>query len=1063
MVEHLSRDEAYEFVSKAQERRQAARDSHDEQAQVEAAVDCGIGHFYMGDVRLAIRLFDEARQLIGKSGARKELLPTAIGMKGRALQKMDRGSEALESYREAAQAAREADLAIEHWRWRGKEATALMRMRDPDGPRMLEESIASGRALLDSGGAGAATELATQLMALASAVETTDRARAESSWNEIFGLLRPLPASRSHYLAANNYATSLHKWGLDHQAQTYIEEALEIGRAIGADPAELIVVVHRYAEMAAKLYGNEMAGDWLVKQAPSLPRHQWEIFEHAVTLYERGFFWARMKAATIEWRALKIPTPIYPPLFEMALRHSFACRGLGELDEALASLEEAAQYAKELTDPAALIVRVQTALVLVDRGDFPEAAKRAGELWNEGHHDRLLARAFVDALIGTGDTARAAQVAGDFARHGGGAVDAAWMAGRLADAGNGDPLEKWYDYGHVAHRERATESELDALNRLIAVYAPASDEKFEACRQRLRLIDKVRSNVSDLFSDSAWFSVTPNAVNVPAYLDGFLESAIARRDHQGAVYELERFRSQMLVDLLAERRARWRQGVPEAFQARSFITNNYDRARYAYQGLVARGAGWKARRAAAKELDELKAMTAGAGGIIHVAPGWQGFHFPQTYRQFFEEVHLDQGEALVFQHLFGDRTVFWLMDASRTIHSTEVRAYTRDAQARIQTLFGSYHRDSSRGTRDLGEPRRVDAGAALDELDALLAGPLIEWVKTFPIRRVFIVAGTSAGLQPLSACRSVMEAGIELAVLPTSRALAFVRQPRTPPIELFHPVNLSEYPNDFAAARERVVLVVDPTRSLVYAPWEAAAVEFAAEGRRVEVFDGEAVDIPRFSRAARTTDVLHTIVHGAFDDASPFRSGVYIRGSEEADRLWTVADVFSQLDAPAGRVAVLSGCETGLSKPNLVSEEVSLPSALIAAGFAAVVATKWAVDDLSTALFMDDFYRRWYRGGITLCQAVAASASWLKTLDRTRAKTSIERLGESLAGAGSDDERATWDTLMARAAASIDAAPDPPFEAPYYWAPFFVAGDGAIVADGVDSRNPAVAALGRQS
>jgi tetratricopeptide (TPR) repeat protein len=1063
MVEHLSRDEAYDFVSKAQERRQVARDSHDEKAQVEAAVDCGIGHFYMGDVRLAMRLFDEARQLIGKTGARKELLPTAIGMKGRALQKMDRGSEALESYREAAQAARETNLGIEQLRWRGREAKTLMAMRDPEGLRMLEESIASGRALLESGDTAAAAELAAQLMAQAAALETTDRARSESSWNEVFDLLRPLPASRSHYLASNNFATSLHKWGLDHQAQTYIEEALEIGGAIGADPAELIVAVHRYAEMAARLYGNEMAGDWLVKQAPTLLRHQWEIFEHAVNLYERGFFWARMKAATIGWRALKIPTPIYPPLFQMALRYSFACRGLGELDEALAALEEAGRYAKELTDPAGLIVRVQTMLVLVDRGDVSDAAARAGELWNEGNRDRLVARAFVDALIGIGDTARAAQVVDDFTRHGGGAVDGAWMAGRLAEAGNGDPLEKWYDYGRIAHRERNTESELDALNRLIALYAPASDENFEACRQRLRLIDKVRSNVTDFFADSAWFSVTPNATSFPAYLDGFLESALARGDHQSAVYELERFRSQMLVDLLAERRARWRGSVPEAFQARIFITNTYDRARYAYQGLVARGAGWQARRAAAKELDQLKAMTAGAGGIIHVAPGWQGFYFPRTYQQFFEEVHLGQGEALVFQHVFGDRTVFWMMDASQAIHSIEVRAFTRDVQARIQTLFGSYLRESSRGTRDLGEPRRVDAGAALDELDAVLAQPLMEWVKTFPIRRVFMVAGTSAGLQPLSACRSVIEARIELAVLPTSRALAFVRQPRTPPIELFHPVNLFEYSNDFAAARERVVLVVDPTQSLVYAPWEAAAVELAAEGRRVEAFDEDAVDIPHFSRAARTADVLHMIVHGIFDDASPFRSGVYIRGSEAADQLWTVADVFSQLDAPAGRVAVLSGCETGLSRPNLVSEEVSLPSALIAAGFAAVVATNWAVDDLSTALLMSEFYRRWYRGGVTLCHALAGSAGWLKTLDRAGVRTSIERLENSLAGAGRDAKRAGWDALVARAAASIDAAPDRPFEAPYYWAPFFVEGDGAIVADGVDSRDPAVAGLGRQS
>ena len=50
-----------------------------------------------------------------------------------------------------------------------------------------------------------------------------------------------------------------------------------------------------------------------------------------------------------------------------------------------------------------------------------------------------------------------------------------------------------------------------------------------------------------------------------------------------------------------------------------------------------------------------------------------------------------------------------------------------------------------------------------------------------------------------------------------------------------------------------------------------------------------------------------------------------------------------QVEAPAGRLAVLSGCETGRSRPNLGSEEVSLPAAFLAAGYAAVVGSRWAV------------------------------------------------------------------------------------------------------------------------
>ena len=659
----------------------------------------------------------------------------------------------------------------------------------------------------------------------------------------------------------------------------------------------------------------------------------------------------------------------------------------------------------------------------------------------------------MEALIGTGDLVGATRVVDEFKQHGGKGVDAAWLTARLADAGAGDRLQAWREYGGVAHQEKERDCELEALTRVMELYSPGSKERFDASRQRLRLLDKARSNVNDLFSDSAWFSVTPNAVKFPGYLDAFLEEAITRDDDQSAIYELERFRSQMLVDLLAERRARWQPDQPERIRARSFVTNLYDRARYSYQGQLARGADWRTRRAAAVELDRLQAMTAGAGGILHVASGWQGFHFPQSYQEFFDGVSLGEGEALVFQHVFANRTVFWLIDATGRIHRHDVPAFTCDALSTMHGVLRRYHRSSiSRGSRDLAAPQHVDAGAALADLDRLLARPLVEWLSAIPVRRAFLVAGTSAAILPFHACDSVIEAGLELSVLPTSRALVFVREPCTPPMELFYPVNLFEHRNDYAAARDRIVLVVDPTHSLTYSRWEAGAVRHTAHKQEVDTFDSSPVDIAHFARATRVADVLHVIAHGTFDDNSPYRSGLYFRG-EHAEGLWTVADAFSELDAPAGRVAVLSGCETGRCKPNLISEEVSLPSALIAAGFAAVIATKWSVDDLSTALLMGEYYRRWYRGGISICRALSDSAGWLKGLDRAAAVASIRELARRLGEDPHDPIGA--DAVAAKAVLDIEAGPERPFDTPYYWAPFFVAGDGAITADGVDSRDQA--------
>jgi len=72
MREHYARDQAYELLIQVQKRRKKARDSADAAGQITAAKDCGMGHFSMGDSRLAIWLF-EAYQFIKQTGAHQDL------------------------------------------------------------------------------------------------------------------------------------------------------------------------------------------------------------------------------------------------------------------------------------------------------------------------------------------------------------------------------------------------------------------------------------------------------------------------------------------------------------------------------------------------------------------------------------------------------------------------------------------------------------------------------------------------------------------------------------------------------------------------------------------------------------------------------------------------------------------------------------------------------------------------------------------------------------------------------------------------------------------------------
>jgi CHAT domain-containing protein len=253
------------------------------------------------------------------------------------------------------------------------------------------------------------------------------------------------------------------------------------------------------------------------------------------------------------------------------------------------------------------------------------------------------------------------------------------------------------------------------------------------------------------------------------------------------------------------------------------------------------------------------------------------------------------------------------------------------------------------------------------------------------------------------------------------------------------------------AVRGHVRVIVDPTRSLRYAPVEAAMVAASLAGRDVEVLGPESVTEEGAEQAARSADILHVVGHGTFTDASPYRSAMYLSPAAGSDGLWIVADVLAKVDAPAGRLAVLSGCETGRVRPNIVSEDISLPSAFLAAGFAAVVASRWAVDDLSTSLLMADLYARWLQGGITIARALAESTDWLRQLERDTAAILVAGLPSAV---GAPAHPAGTAVEYVDAAAALRAGAPFPFEQPEHWAAFYVAGDGAITAGGADPRIP---------
>jgi len=118
-------------------------------------------------------------------------------------------------------------------------------------------------------------------------------------------------------------------------------------------------------------------------------------------------------------------------------------------------------------------------------------------------------------------------------------------------------------------------------------------------------------------------------------------------------------------------------------------------------------------------------------------------------------------------------------------------------------------------------------------------------------------------------------------------------------------------------------------------------------------------------------------------------------GTRQDDMLLTLSEVF-QLQLHADMV-VLSACNTGSGKVTRAEGVASLGTAFLAAGASSAVVSLWHVSDNSTAVLMQEFYRNVLKG---MPKAAALAAA-----------------------------RATLFTQS------------PPYDNPFFWAPFVLTGE----------------------
>ena len=227
------------------------------------------------------------------------------------------------------------------------------------------------------------------------------------------------------------------------------------------------------------------------------------------------------------------------------------------------------------------------------------------------------------------------------------------------------------------------------------------------------------------------------------------------------------------------------------------------------------------------------------------------------------------------------------------------------------------------------------------------------------------------------------------------------------------------------------LVIENPDGTLHYAPQEAEAVSSYFPEATTRRLRGSEANVRAVLAALPDYPVLHFATHGRSGWLDPLQSELVLAGEQHL----TLPDLLA-LRLEKGRLAVLSACESGVPGTDLPDEMAGLPAGFQQAGLAGVVASLWAVNDPSTAMLMERFYRLWRQDGLAPAEALRAAQIWLRDTTNREKADYFKRDVPALAGYRMPEMVAA--DFFSQATARRPADRD--FAHPFWWAAFYLTG-----------------------
>ncbi|WNZ44098.1 CHAT domain-containing protein [Leptolyngbya boryana CZ1] len=167
--------------------------------------------------------------------------------------------------------------------------------------------------------------------------------------------------------------------------------------------------------------------------------------------------------------------------------------------------------------------------------------------------------------------------------------------------------------------------------------------------------------------------------------------------------------------------------------------------------------------------------------------------------------------------------------------------------------------------------------------------------------------------------------------------------------------------------------------------------------------------------------ILHIATHGKFVSGNPENSFLVLGNGEPLQ----IPDIQTLKDLAGIHLVVLSACQTAEGGQDKDGLEVSgISYYFLTTGAKSVIGSLWLVNDASTSLLMQEFYRNLSTGKMT----------------KTQAMREVQRKFIQKQLAAKDASHRSLVPVPDRSAQQISSPED--YSHPYYWSPFILIGNG---------------------